>query len=133
MDRNDSSIVFAPTKYHVDLIAEVLNKFEIENVGIYGKMDMEQRQDQILIFKKKKIKVMVVTDLASRGIDLPFVENVIHYDYPQNDKVFIHRSGRTSRAGRKGKIFCLMSTTETAYLSDLLLFIGRKPSYEMKD
>ena len=41
LDRNDSSIVFAPTKYHVDLIAEVLNKFEIENVGIYGKMDME--------------------------------------------------------------------------------------------
>jgi superfamily II DNA/RNA helicase len=45
LDKNDSSIVFAPTKYHVDLISEVLNKFEIENVGIYGKMDMVARQE----------------------------------------------------------------------------------------
>ena len=133
IEKDECSIIFAPTKYHVDLISEVLAKFEIRNVGIYGKMDMTARQEQVAIFKKKQIKILVVTDLASRGIDLPFVENVIHFDYPQNDKVFIHRSGRTSRAGRKGKIYCLMSLTEVAYLSDLLLFVGRKASYKKEE
>ena len=84
VQQDECSIIFAPTKYHVDLISEVLTKFEVPNVGIYGKMDMVARKEQVLAFKQRKIKILVVTDLASRGIDLPFVENVIHFDYPQS-------------------------------------------------
>jgi ATP-dependent RNA helicase DDX54/DBP10 len=72
----------------------------------------------------------VVTDLASRGIDLPFVENVIHFDYAATTRIFIHRSGRTARAGRTGRIYALMNLSELGYLSELLAHIGRKVSYE---
>lgn len=51
-------------------------------------------------FKNKNIRVLVVTDLAARGIDMPKINNVLHYDFPSSAKIFIHRSGRTARAGR---------------------------------
>ncbi len=93
-------------------------------------MDMAARNDQIQLFKQRVVKVLVVTDLASRGIDLPFVENVIHFDYAATTRIFIHRSGRTARAGRTGRIYALMNLSELGYLSELLAHIGRKVSYE---
>lgn len=98
--KDESSIVFVPTKYHVDYLVEILSKFKITNVGLYGKMDMEARKLQVQEFKNQYCKAMIVTDLVSRGIDLPFVKNIIHYDFPVNVKQFIHRCGRTARAGR---------------------------------
>lgn len=76
-------------------------------------------------FKTRKIRAMIVTDLASRGIDLPFVNNVFHYNFPSTPKIFIHRSGRTARAGRYGRTFCLLSVSEIIYVSEVLLYIGR--------
>jgi len=104
ISKDDSNIIFAATKYHVDLISLVFTSFNIHNVGIYGSMDMGIRKDMIMEFKKNNnCKTMVVTDLAARGIDLPFVNNIIHFDFPSQAKTFIHRSGRTARAGRDVK------------------------------
>lgn len=61
---------------------EMFETYNISNVGIYGKMDQYQRKEAIMEFKHKNIRTLVVTDLASRGIDLPNVNNVIHYDFP---------------------------------------------------
>lgn len=68
---------------------------------------------------------MFVTDLAARGIDIPFLENVIHYDFPTKMKLFIHRAGRTARAGRKGTSYGIITNEELAYLRDLSIFVGR--------
>lgn len=76
---------------------------------------------------------MVVTDLASRGIDLPFVNNVVHFDFPQTPKIFIHRTGRVARAGKKGRTFCLININEICYISEIMLYIGRKLSYSKED
>ncbi len=66
--------------------------------GIYGKMDMQQRTSAMENFRRKKGRaILIVTDVAARGIDIPAVQYVIHYDYPTNHKTFIHRSGRTAR------------------------------------
>jgi ATP-dependent RNA helicase DDX54/DBP10 len=69
---------------------------------------------------------MVVTDLASRGLDIPFVNNVIHFDYPSKSKIFIHRSGRTARAGRKGTVYTLLQKDELYFIHETMLFAGRK-------
>jgi superfamily II DNA/RNA helicase len=66
-----------------------------------------------------------VTDLASRGIDLPNVNNVIHYDYPASTKIFIHRSGRTARAGKKGNTYAIVGMNEIMYISEIMLLAGR--------
>jgi superfamily II DNA/RNA helicase len=77
-------------------------------------------------FRTKKYNFLIVTDLAARGIDIPLLENVIHYDFPTNLKMFIHRSGRTARAGQKGTAYCLVTTAELGYLHDLSIYVGRK-------
>jgi ATP-dependent RNA helicase DDX54/DBP10 len=64
--------------------------------------------------------------LAARGIDIPLLENVIHYDFPPTMKLFIHRSGRTARAGQKGTSYSLVSNDEVAYIHDLSAYVGKK-------
>lgn len=59
-------------------------------------------------FKWGNIKLLIVTDVAARGLDIPFISTVIHYDFPPTSKVFVHRSGRTARQGKKGKCICLI-------------------------
>ncbi len=68
---------------------------------------------------------MIVTDLAARGIDIPLLDNVIHYDFPTKMKLFIHRSGRTARAGQAGTSYSLITPDELAYMHDLSIFVGR--------
>ena len=83
-----------------------------------------------------KKNILVVTDLASRGLDVPSVVTtfnqgwVIQYDFPPKPKIFIHRSGRTARAGLTGKTVSFLATNETMYALDLLLYIGRKMTFD---
>ena len=69
---------------------------------------------------------LIVTDLAARGIDIPLLDNVIHYDFPPKLKLFIHRAGRTARNGQKGISYSLVTKEEVAYMHDLSIFVGRK-------
>jgi ATP-dependent RNA helicase DDX54/DBP10 len=94
---NEKVIVFASTRFHVDYLVALIGMVT-ECFGIYGKMDVDQRSYALDNFRKKKGSVvLVVTDVAARGLDIPFVKYVIHYDYPTNHKTFVHRSGRTAR------------------------------------
>ena len=72
------------------------------------------------------IKVLFVTDLAARGIDIPLLENVVHYDFPIKMKLFIHRSGRTARAGQSGTSYSIITPDELGYMHDLSIFVGRR-------
>jgi ATP-dependent RNA helicase DDX54/DBP10 len=92
---------------------------------IYGAMDQFTREEKLREFRKKWVNFMFVTDLAARGIDIPFLENVVHYDFPTKMKLFIHRAGRTARAGRTGVSYGLVTNEELAYLHDLSIFVGR--------
>ena len=88
---------------------------------------MEQEARQIVLngFRKKKIQFLVVTDVASRGIDIPLLENVINFDFPAKGKIFIHRCGRTARAGAIGHAWSILNRNELPYLVDLKLFLGK--------
>lgn len=78
------------------------------------------------MFRSKRVNFLIVTDLAARGIDIPLLENVIHYDFPPKLKLFIHRAGRTARNGQKGTSYSLVTKEEMPYMHDLSVHVGRK-------
>jgi len=122
---NESTIVFAATKHHVEYLHELLDKANIDNTYIYGSLDQTARKINISKFRNGTSKILIVTDVAARGIDIPLLENVINYDFPTSSKIFIHRVGRAARAGRKGVAYSFVSSDEMPYFIDLQLFTGR--------
>ncbi|KND05008.1 uncharacterized protein SPPG_00689 [Spizellomyces punctatus DAOM BR117] len=123
--KDQMTIVFVATKHHVEYVQELLSAAGVENTYIYGALDQSARRFHLARFRAGKVKVLIVTDVAARGIDVPLLDNVINYDFPASNKVFVHRVGRAARAGRTGKAFSLVSTDEVPYLLDLQLFTGR--------
>lgn len=108
-------IVFVSTKYHVDYLLALVGKvYQCE--GVYGKMDMEQRTNALQTFRKGKSKILIVTDVAARGLDIPAVQFVLHYDYPTNHKTFVHRSGRTARQSFTGHTIALISNNQLPFI-----------------
>jgi len=122
---NESTIIFAATKHHVEYLHELLDKANIDNTYIYGSLDQTARKINISKFRNGTSKILIVTDVAARGIDIPLLENVINYDFPTSSKIFIHRVGRAARAGRKGVAYSFVSSDEMPYFIDLQLFTGR--------
>jgi len=89
-------------------------------------MDQRTREERLVTFRTKRVNFLIVTDLAARGIDIPLLENVVHYDFPPKLKLFIHRAGRTARNGQKGTSYSLVTKEEMAYMHDLSVHVGRK-------
>jgi ATP-dependent RNA helicase DDX54/DBP10 len=119
------TLVFVSTKHHVEYIAALLIQSGYSVSPIYGSMDQTARRLHLAKFRAGRTSVLVVTDLAARGIDIPGVENVINYDFPNGARAFVHRVGRTARAGRKGWAYSFITATELPHLLDLELFLGR--------
>ncbi|GAV30019.1 RNA helicase [Pichia membranifaciens] len=121
-----STIVFVPTRHHVEYITNILKAANYAVSYIYGSLDQHARRQQLQNFRMGLSSVMVVTDVAARGIDIPVLANVINYSLPSSSKIFIHRVGRTARAGNKGWAYSIVSEQELPYLLDLEIFLGRK-------
>ncbi len=126
IDAAQSTIVFVATRHHVEFLSLILEKEKIASVPIHGNMDQTARKINMAKFKAKKAEVLVVTDVAARGLDIPLLDNVINYDFPPKPKLFVHRSGRVARAGRQGTSYNFVTSDELGYLVDLHLFLGRK-------
>ncbi|KAJ8896425.1 hypothetical protein PR048_001769 [Dryococelus australis] len=116
---------------HPHLIRLILDAAGISNTFIYSNLDPSARKINAAKFQKSKVSVMLVTDIAARGIDIPQLDVVINYSFPAKPKLFVHRianmlcTGRCARAGRSGVAFSLLSGDEQPYLLDLYLFLGR--------
>ncbi|CAH2352289.1 ATP-dependent RNA helicase Dbp10p [[Candida] railenensis] len=121
-----STIVFVPTKHHVEYITNMLRDAGYLVSYIYGTLDQHARKQQLYQFRVGLTSLMVVTDVAARGIDIPVLANVINYTLPGSSKIFIHRVGRTARAGNKGWAYSIVNEKELPYLLDLELFLGKK-------
>jgi ATP-dependent RNA helicase DDX54/DBP10 len=120
------TIVFCPTRQVAEFIANLLPLLQIKTCCVYGTLDQRARKELLDKFKQEKDVVMVVTDLAARGLDIPDVKNVINYGFPQNRKMFIHRCGRTARAGRSGTAWNLFDLTEKNYLAEVAANLDRE-------
>lgn len=92
---------------------------------VYGNLDQTARKEQIDDFRRGLTRILVVTDVAARGVDMPHINHVINYDFPSQPKIFVHRVGRTARAGRKGWSYSLCRHVDLPYLIDLQLFLGK--------
>jgi ATP-dependent RNA helicase DDX54/DBP10 len=121
-----STIVFAATKHHVDYIASLLRLSGFAVSYVYGSLDQTARKEQVQDFRTGMTHILVVTDVAARGIDIPILANVINYDFPSQPKIFVHRVGRTARAGQKGWSYSLVRDSDAPYLLDLQLFLGKR-------
>jgi len=102
-------IVFCSTKYRTRDVAKFLHQEKFNAVSIEGDMSQHRREQSMAKFRSAKADILVATDVASRGIDVPRVGLVINYDIPNQDMVYFHRIGRTARAGGKGKAITFVS------------------------
>jgi superfamily II DNA/RNA helicase len=99
----DKVLVFGETKFGVQRLSDHLDNSGIPSVAIHGNKNQSQRQRALKQFKDERVRVLVATDVAARGLDIPNVSHVINFDTPQNYEDYIHRIGRTGRAGASGK------------------------------
>jgi ATP-dependent RNA helicase RhlE len=105
-------LVFARTKHRADKIAETLNKNEINADAIHGNKSQNQRTKAMHDFKSGHLRVLVATDIAARGIDVNDISHVINYDLPNEPESYVHRIGRTGRAGANGKAYSFCAADE---------------------
>ena len=122
------TLIFAATRHHVEYLTLLLNTTGLKATQIYGNMDNEARQKNLRSFQNGTCPILVVTDVAARGIDVPLIDHVVHYAFPPSAKLFIHRSGRAARAGRIGYCWGMVDPEELPYMVDLHVFLGRKMS-----
>lgn len=102
LDGYDKVVVFGETKFGVQRLSDHLVKSGIPSVAIHGNKNQSQRQRALDQFKQNRARVLVATDVAARGLDIPNVSHVINFDTPQTYEDYIHRIGRTGRAGARG-------------------------------
>jgi len=102
-DDYDKVLVFGETKFGVQRLSDHLDNSGIPSAAIHGNKNQSQRQRALKQFKDERVRVLVATDVAARGLDIPNVSHVINFDTPQTYEDYIHRIGRTGRAGASGK------------------------------
>ncbi|KAK9865158.1 hypothetical protein WJX84_010261 [Apatococcus fuscideae] len=119
------TLVFVATRHHVELLHALLAQEELDAACVYGTMDQTARNTAVSRFRAGKVSLLVVTDVAARGIDIPLLDNVVHFDFPSKPKLFVHRSGRAARMGRSGTSYALLTKDEMPYLLDLHLYLSR--------
>ncbi|WP_099469240.1 DEAD/DEAH box helicase [Konateibacter massiliensis] len=121
-----STLVFTRTKHGADRVAKYLEKSKIKAAAIHGDKSQGARQQALNNFKEGKIRVLVATDIAARGIDISQLSCVINFDLPNTPETYVHRIGRTGRAGMDGKAISFCSIEEKEYVSDIEKLIGKK-------
>ncbi|HKI43738.1 MAG TPA: DEAD/DEAH box helicase [Balneolales bacterium] len=122
----DSTLVFSRTKHGADKIVRMLGKAGIEANAIHGNKSQNARQRALGHFKNGRTNVLVATDIAARGIDVEELSHVINYDLPNVPETYVHRIGRTGRAGASGTALSFCDTEEKAYLRDIQKLIDQK-------
>ncbi|MDB0034494.1 DEAD/DEAH box helicase [Alphaproteobacteria bacterium] len=123
LERTGSIVLFVKTKRSADKIALQLRKDKLNAEAIHGDLRQIKREKVLMKFRKNQFQILVATDVAARGLDIPLIEHVINYDIPQNPEDYIHRIGRTARAGAKGSALTFLTPADQKnwYLIEKLL------------
>jgi len=119
----DSTLVFCRTKSRSDAVARGLERAGVRTVTIHSDRTMEQRMKALEQFRAGKVRVLVATDVVSRGIDIEGISHVVNYDVPGNPEDYVHRIGRTARAGASGSAFTFVDIREFPELDAIEMLI----------
>jgi len=125
-DEKSLFLVFSKTKHGANRIVEFLDKQHIKASAIHGNKSQAAREKALEGFRQGKIKVLVATDIAARGIDIVGITHVINYDIPNHPESYVHRIGRTARAGREGTAISFCDRSEASLLKDIEKVIKMK-------
>jgi ATP-dependent RNA helicase RhlE len=125
-DKIKTALVFTRTKYGADKVVRVLKKKNITAEAIHGNKAQNARQKALSGFKAQTTRVLVATDIAARGIDVDDLEYVINFEIPNISETYVHRIGRTGRAGAKGTAISFCDAEEKEYLRDIEKLITKK-------
>ena len=115
----DQVLLFSRTKHGADKIARNLVKSKVRAVAIHGDKAQNQRQKALAKFKEGDVRVLVATDIAARGIDIDNLKYVINYDIPNESETYVHRIGRSGRAGEEGTAISICEPEENLYIRDI--------------
>ena len=138
-DNPEQTLVFSRTKHGANKLAQRLNKEGINSAAIHGNKSQNQRMQALNNFKQNKVQVLVATDIAARGIDIDQLSQVINFDLPNVAEDYVHRIGRTGRAGTSGVAISLVSSDEKKLLKGIERLIKRTidreelPAYTVPD
>lgn len=122
----ESAIVFTRTKHGADRLVHHLSKAQVSAKAIHGDKSQGARQTALQDFKNRTLRVLVATDIAARGIDIDELSHVINYELPNVPETYVHRIGRTGRAGQSGVAISLCDFDEKEYLADIEKLIGKR-------
>ena len=119
-------LIFTRTKHGANRLSEKLSKSGISSAAIHGNKSQGARTKALAGFKRGKVRVLVATDIAARGLDIPLLPHVINYELPNIAEDYIHRIGRTGRAGASGEAISIVSIDEDEYVRGIEKLLGEK-------
>ncbi|MGQ3067679.1 MAG: DEAD/DEAH box helicase [Brevundimonas sp.] len=129
VERGDvqNGIVFCNRKSEVDIVAKSLKTHGFDAAPIHGDLDQSLRMKTLAAFRAGELKLLVASDVAARGLDIPAVSHVFNYDVPHHADDYVHRIGRTGRAGRLGEAFMIVTPADDKSLDKVLKLIKKDP------
>lgn len=140
----ESVLVFCHTKKQCDEVARFLRDHQIEALAIHGDLDQRERDQVLVQFANNSCSVLVATDVAARGLDIKLLQAVINYELPRDPEIYVHRIGRTGRAGEKGLALSIFTESEQMRvnaigqyqkkpcISDVYASLDRNPDYSLR-
>ncbi|SFT90859.1 DEAD/DEAH box helicase [Mesorhizobium sp. YR577] len=120
-----NAIIFCNRKVEVSELFRSLVKYDFDAGALHGDMDQRARMQMLANFREGKLKLLVASDVAARGLDIPDVSHVFNFDVPIHAEDYVHRIGRTGRAGRSGKSFTIATRSDTKYIDAIERLIGQ--------
>ncbi|MEI5679708.1 MULTISPECIES: DEAD/DEAH box helicase [unclassified Mesorhizobium] len=120
-----NAIIFCNRKIEVSELFRSLIKYDFDAGALHGDMDQRARMQMLANFREGKLKLLVASDVAARGLDIPDVSHVFNFDVPIHAEDYVHRIGRTGRAGRSGKSFTIATRSDTKYIDAIERLIGQ--------
>jgi superfamily II DNA/RNA helicase len=127
---SDSTLVFVRTKRGADRLVQRLGRHDVAAAAMHGDMTQNARERALSRFRSGKVSTLVATDVAARGLDLDDITHVINFDPPEEDKGYVHRTGRTGRAGRNGTAITLVLPEQQADTSRVARRLGHHEQFE---
>ena len=124
-ENRDNAIIFCNRKKDVDILTKSLKNHEFKAVALHGDMSQPARLETLEKFKSEEVNLLIASDVAARGLDIPKVSHVFNFDVPNHAEDYVHRIGRTGRAGKEGKALTITTPDDRKFLTAVYEFIGK--------